>query len=101
MIRLQRCTDCGKLQFPSRDFCGDCLSEKLAWDSADAMPARVVARTVLHHSNEPRFRERLPLTIGLVRFEAGPIALCFLAASAQPGDTVQVRTGVDNLLEAA
>jgi uncharacterized OB-fold protein len=55
----------------------------------------------LHHSNEPRFRPRLPLTVGLVQFDAGPVAVCFLAAAAAPGDAVQVRTGADDLLEAA
>jgi uncharacterized OB-fold protein len=100
MIRLQRCEDCGKAQYPPREFCGACLSDQLAWDTADALPAHVVARTVLHHSNEPRFHGRLPLVAGLVRFDAGPIAVCFLASTAQPGDAVQVRMGTDNLLEA-
>lgn len=100
MIRLQRCTACGKAQYPSREFCGACLSDTLAWDSADSLPGRVIARTVLHHSHEARFRTRLPLATGLVRFDAGPIAVCFLRGSAQPGDAVQVRYNADNLLEA-
>jgi hypothetical protein len=55
----------------------------------------------LHHSNEPRFRARLPLCVGLVKFDAGPVAVCFLSESAASGDTVQVRIGPDDLLEAA
>jgi len=54
----------------------------------------------LYHSNEPRFRSRLPLVCGLVRFETGPVAVCFLAETAAPGDAVLVRTGEDDLLEA-
>lgn len=101
MIRLQRCTVCGKAQYPPREFCGACLSDAVAWETAEALPARVVARTVLHHSNEPGFRALLPLTTGLVHFDAGPIALCFLAPSAQAGDAVQVRSNADDLLEAS
>lgn len=101
MIRLQRCVDCGRAQYPPREVCVACLSDALVWESADSLPARVLARSVLHHSNEPRFRPRLPLTCGLVQFVAGPVAVCFLAEAAVPGDTVQVRVGADDLLEAA
>jgi uncharacterized OB-fold protein len=101
MIRLQRCADCKTAQYPPREVCGACLSDRLAWDSADSLPARVLARTRLHHSNEPRFYVRLPLVVGLVKFDAGPVAVCFLSAAAASGDMVQVRIGGDDLLEAA
>jgi uncharacterized OB-fold protein len=101
MIRLQRCADCDTAQYPPREVCGGCLSDRLAWDSSDSLPARVLARTRLHHSNEPRFRPRLPLSVGLVKFDAGPVAVCFLSKTAAPGDTVQIRIGADGLLEAA
>jgi uncharacterized OB-fold protein len=100
MIRLQCCADCGAAQYPAREVCGTCLSDALVWRSADSLPARVVARARLHHSNETRFRQRLPLVFGLVRFDAGPVAVCFLAKTAAPGDAVQVRTGKNDLLEA-
>ena len=45
MIRLQRCADCGAAQYPPREVCGACLSDRLAWDSADSLPGRVLART--------------------------------------------------------
>ncbi len=99
MMRLQRCADCGRAQYPAREFCGACLSDRVAGETAASMPARVLARTVLHHSNEARCRARLPLTLGLVRFDAGPVALCFLA-DAVAGDAVQVAVGANGLLEA-
>ena len=101
MIRLQHCEACGAAQYPPREFCGACLSDHVAWREADALPARVLARTTLHHSNEPRFGTRLPLALGLIRFEAGPVAVCFLSTGVRPGDAVQVRQNADNLLEAA
>lgn len=101
MIRLQCCESCGKSQYPPREFCGACLSDRLAWQTADALPARVLARTTLHHSNEPNFRARLPLIVGLVQFDAGPVAVCFVSPTAAAGDAVQVRFCADDLLEAA
>jgi len=100
MMRLQRCTECTAVQYPPREVCGTCLSDRLAWDTTDAFPARVVARTRLHHSNEQDFRSRLPFTVGLVKFDAGPVAVCFLSATAAPGDRVQVCFNADAKLEA-
>ncbi|HUN44539.1 MAG TPA: zinc ribbon domain-containing protein [Acetobacteraceae bacterium] len=101
MIRLQRCADCGRAQYPPREVCGTCLSERLNWDCGDSLPGHVLARTVLHHSNEPAMRARLPLTIGLVQFDAGPVAVCLLADTIVPGDAVRIRFNADALLEAA
>ena len=101
MIRLQHCRDCGAAQYPPRAACGTCLSGDLEWQTADAVAGRVLSRTVLHHSNEPRFRQRLPLTVGLVQLAQGPVVVCFLLATAQPGDAVSVRLNADNLLEAS
>jgi uncharacterized OB-fold protein len=100
MMRLQRCVECGARQYPAREFCGACLSDRLDWDSAETLPARVVARTVLHHSNEPHWRARLPLAVGLVQFDGGAVAVCFLSGEDIAGDTVQVGVGEDGLLRA-
>ncbi len=98
MMRLQRCGGCGAAQYPPREFCGTCLSDRLGWESAGT--ARVVARTILHHSNEAHWRARLPLTLGLVEFDAGPVVVCFLAETVAAGDTVQIDVGADDLLQA-
>jgi uncharacterized OB-fold protein len=98
MIRLQRCADCGAAQYPPRGFCAVCLSDRMELTTAESLPARVLARTLLHHSNEVRFRIRLPLALGLVQFDAGPVAVCFLARTAKVGDAVQISIGADGLL---
>ncbi len=49
---------------------------------------------VLHHSNEARFRAALPLALGLVRLDAGPVAVCFVGERG-PGEAVSVRARVD------
>jgi uncharacterized OB-fold protein len=98
MMRLQRCADCGATQYPPREFCGACLSDRLDWRSAETLSAHVLARTVLHHSNEPNWRVRLPLTLGLVQFDGGAVAVCFLSDEKVTDDKVQVGVGTDGLL---
>jgi len=100
MMRLQRCADCAATQYPPREFCRACLSDRLDWHSAETLPARVLARTVLHHSNEPHWRARLPLTLGLVQFDGGAVAVCFLSETMAAGDAVQVHVGDDGLMHA-
>lgn len=99
MIALQRCRSCGRAQYPAREFCGTCLSDELDAPERPSAPGRVLARTRLHHSNEPRFRGFLPLGLALVQFDAGPVALCFLPGRRAAGDAVEISTGPDGCLE--
>jgi len=72
-----------------------CLSHRLEWREVDGR-GELVADTVLHHSNELYYRERVPLRLGTVRLEAGPMLLvhvhgdCALAPS-----RVRVRAHLD------
>jgi uncharacterized OB-fold protein len=100
MMRLQRCAACGAAQYPPREICGTCLSDCIIWETANTLAACVLATTRLHHTNEPRFHAQLPITLGLVQFAEGPVAMCFLSRTVAPGDTVQVHIGADDLLEA-
>ena len=77
-MTLQRCTACGAFQYPPREVCATCLSDRLDGDPSADTHGEVLARTLLHHSFEPRFRAQLPIAVGLVRFDAGPVAVCFL-----------------------
>ena len=58
-FELQQCRDCGTVQYPPREVCGKCLSVRLSWRAQDDQ-GELLAATVLHHSNDPFFRERLP-----------------------------------------
>lgn len=76
-FELQTCRDCGAVQYPPREACSRCLSVRLAWQS-QADSGQLLARTVLRHSNEPYFRQRLPWAIGLVKLDCGPNVLAHL-----------------------
>ena len=83
------------MQYPPREVCAACLSDRLEWEAAEAWPGVVLARTVLHHSHEERFRARLPLGVGLVRLAAGPVVVCFMPAPRAIGDAVRVSAALD------
>ena len=90
-FELQRCDDCGAVQYPPREACHACLSCKLTWREQDGV-GQLLAQTTLHHSNDLFFRERLPWRLGLVRLDAGPTLMVHLHGGL--GDAAQrVRVG--------
>jgi uncharacterized OB-fold protein len=98
LFALQRCEMCDAVQYPPREICGACLSDRLNWDLAPAVAGELLARTSLHRSNESRFCATLPLDVGLVRLVPGPVALCFLHGNCRPGTPVLVRSSLDAML---
>jgi NAD(P)-dependent dehydrogenase (short-subunit alcohol dehydrogenase family)/uncharacterized OB-fold protein len=78
-FELQHCMQCGAVQYPPREACQHCLSIELKW-KADAGAGELLAATVLHHSNDLFFRERLPWRLGLIRLESGPTVVAHLHA---------------------
>ena len=82
-FELQQCRDCGMVQYPPREACQKCLSVRLSWTRQDDK-GELLAATVLHHSNDLFFRERLPWRLGLVKLACGPTVVAHLHADAPP-----------------
>ncbi len=80
---LQVCRDCGAVQYPPREACQACLSVRLDWRAQDGAGA-LLADTVLHHSNDLFFRERLPWRLGLVRLDVGAAVVVHLHGDVPP-----------------
>ena len=76
-FELQQCRDCGAVQYPPRESCVQCLSIRLMWTQQQGQ-GELLASTVLHHSNDLFFRERLPWRLGLVKLECGPTVVAHL-----------------------
>jgi len=91
-FELQQCRDCGAVQYPPREACQRCLSIRLAWKSQSGQ-GELLAATVLHHSNDLFFRERLPWRLGLVKLDNGPTVVAHLHA-AVPAAPAAVRVSV-------
>src|SRR6185503_10219789 len=92
LTELQQCRDCGAVQYPPREACQKCLSILLDW-KPQPEGGELLAQTVLHHSNDLFFRERLPWRLGLVRLDCGPIVVAHLHESAT--QRVRVRAALD------
>ena len=101
-FELQVCQRCAAVQYPPRDACHRCLSAQLRWTAQNGA-GELISKTVLHHSNDPFYRERLPWRLGLVRLDAGPTVIVHLhgdvlspppfIAGAAPAPSVRVHVG--------
>ena len=81
-FELQQCRECGTVQYPPREACQKCLSVRLDW-KPQPPGGELIAQTVLHHSNDLFFRERLPWRLGLVKLDCGPTVVAHLHAAAK------------------
>jgi len=94
-FELQHCCDCGTVQYPPRSACVTCLSTHLEWRETDGV-GELIADTVLHHSNELYYRERVPLRLGMVRLAAGPSLLAHVHGDCGSAPTpVRLRAHLD------
>jgi NAD(P)-dependent dehydrogenase (short-subunit alcohol dehydrogenase family)/uncharacterized OB-fold protein len=94
-FELQQCRDCGTVQYPPREACQKCLSVLLDW-KPQPVEGELLAETVLHHSNDLFFRERLPWRLGLVKLDCGPTVVAHLHRLIEKAPTrVRVRAMLD------
>ena len=101
VLELQVCRDCGATQYPPREACHACLSERLVWKAQDGL-GELVAETTLHLSYELFFRERVPWRLGMVRLDCGPIVVTHLHGDVGPPPTrVKVHACLDKAGQAA
>jgi NAD(P)-dependent dehydrogenase (short-subunit alcohol dehydrogenase family)/uncharacterized OB-fold protein len=89
---LQKCADCGTVQYPPREACHRCLSDRLPWQPESGAGV-LLSETVLSHSNDLFFRERLPWRLGLVQLDSGPTLMVHLLDCA-PRAPARVKVGV-------
>ena len=79
-FKLQTCRTCGRVQYPPREACHECLGVHLQWRSQDGS-GELIAETTIHHSHDPYFRERVPWRLGMVRLDAGPCVVAHMHAA--------------------
>lgn len=81
-FQLQVCSECATVQYPPREACHKCLSPKLRW-RAQSGRGELLSDTILYHSNEAYFRDRLPWRIGMVRLDIGPTVIAHLHSAVE------------------
>ncbi len=96
-LALQVCRDCGAVQYPPREVCRSCLSQRLVWRAQDGR-GELLAETVLRNSQELFFRERAPWRAGIVRLDVGVNVIVFVHGAV---DTVPSRVRVEAALDRA
>lgn len=79
-FQLQVCADCGAVQYPPRETCDRCLSDRLPWKEQTGS-GTLIAETTVHLSQDAYFRERVPWRVGMVLLDAGPTLITHLPAA--------------------
>lgn len=99
-LNLQHCQDCGTVQYPQREVCGNCLSDNLEWRQTSGA-GRLLSHTILRVSLEPAFQDHLPLPLALVELDAGPVVYAFAdEALDRRGMAVTVHADADSIFHA-
>src|ERR1700689_4782066 len=91
VLELQVCGQCGTVQYPPREACHRCLSDKLRWREQSGL-GDLLSTTTVHLSQDLFFRERVPWHLGLVRLDAGPTIVAHLHGGCAPAPC-RVRVG--------
>lgn len=76
-FELQVCAECGAVQYPPREACHRCLCLDLQW-RPQCGAGELICETVLHHSHDGYFQDRLPWRLGMVRLDCGPTVIAHL-----------------------
>jgi NAD(P)-dependent dehydrogenase (short-subunit alcohol dehydrogenase family)/uncharacterized OB-fold protein len=69
-LELQICEECKAAQYPPREACHRCLSDRLVW-RAQSGDGELITDTMVRHPQELFFRERAPWRVGIVHLDAG------------------------------
>ncbi|MGB6534556.1 MAG: SDR family oxidoreductase, partial [Xanthobacteraceae bacterium] len=89
------------VQYPPREACRACLSRRLDWRE-QPQGGELVSETMLRHSHELFFRERMPWRLGLVKLDCGPLVVAHLHGDCAPAPArVRIDLHLDRAGQAA
>ena len=97
---LPACLECGKLHYPPRDCCPECLSPRIGFRECSGAGVLAAATEVLV-SNLNYFRERAPWRTGLVTLDAGPGVIANIHADCIEGARARLEWRLDKSGNAA
>jgi len=69
---VQKCSACGRLRFPPRGVCPDCLGNESDWMEVSGR-GEVYSFFWMHQVYHPAFAERAPYPVAVVQLEEGPM----------------------------
>ena len=69
---VQKCAGCGRLRFPAREMCSNCLSEEAAWTKVSGR-GEVYTYNIMHQVYHPAFAGEIPYAVVVVMLEEGVV----------------------------
>lgn len=72
---FQRCRNCGKAQFYSRNVCSHCQSASLDWEEATG-EGKIFSFSVVHRAPISSFKGNVPYVVALVELDEGFRFMC-------------------------
>ena len=94
-LTLQKCGQCGRMNYPARELCGRCLADDLHWQSVKDT-GLVQSQVQLHYSLEPAYAEHLPWTVASVKLDCGPVILAHLPPGIETNSPVRLKVIQDS-----
>ena len=93
-LSLQQCSECGQVNYPARELCGNCLADALQWRPVKDTGA-VQSITELQYSLEQAYTAHLPWHVASIQLDCGPTALAHLVPGIAIGSPVQLKVVQD------
>jgi len=73
-LLIQRCSNCGALQFYPRNLCTGCGSNSLGWVTASGH-GKVLSRTIVRRAVSAAYADDVPYVIALIKLQEGVVMM--------------------------
>ena len=73
-LKVQRCSDCGRLRYPASVVCPECLGSGAEWQPVSGK-GQVFSFVVFHRGYHPAWEGKVPYNVALIELDEGPIML--------------------------
>src|SRR5205823_4667701 len=70
-LTMQRCMQCGHLQFYPRRYCTRCLCDRLSWETISG-DGEVYSYSTVYRALSPAFKDQVPYIVASVELREGP-----------------------------
>lgn len=70
-LRMQKCTDCGRIRYPISSICSDCLSAEHEWIPLSGRGS-IMSYIVVHQVYNKAFADDVPYNVALIQLDEGP-----------------------------
>ena len=90
------CGHCRAVKYPPAEVCANCLGESLDWGSVENT-GTLLATTPVMATSDDFFRMHLPLSIGSVKLDCGPVVIVFIPKDdIGSGASITIATAIDH-----